>query len=404
MATGLEELSSAMVIIIIVALVIAVGAILLSGFQTNASSTTSTPILGDAVVVHSGGTYTVYNASSHTNTNNGIALLNAVSNAVSGDMIYLNAGTYNIGANAILLSATPNLRIYGSGKFKTNIISSTNGAGIMQCGINSIVADLGIYVNQPSYSGQYSDVKIPFGAWTGSDNYGNCTARNVYIQGYSDGVYFSVAPITSGNNNIYLYNITSNTMWDALEMNSGAAAIKNVYVFDSNLIVTNTIDNVLHEFRGEALFGSNIITVNSRISVIGPANGIINGTVLETGALSLYGVNVIATNGCGVTNYDLSPGILAVNSTTSYSNPEPCVTNVINIGATPYGSYTYRKSPRAAPTTTGTGQATVAIGLGLTALAQFGTLLPLIALTIVAAILIWIVTIALLSASKGDRY
>ncbi|MDE1865253.1 MAG: hypothetical protein KGH94_01275 [Candidatus Micrarchaeota archaeon] len=313
----------------------------------------SYPNQPDIIVQHSNSMLVYYNATSNTNVAKGVALITVMNSLLSGDSIYLKAETYNINNNAIFLNKTTGLKLYGSGKFQTKIItkgSTTFTKGGMQCGVNTIVADMGLYINQ-SYSGQYTDILPPFGAFDNA-NWANCTARNLYVGGYSDGVYLNTEPNTVfANNNVYLYNVTSNTMWDAFNVGGGASYVNKIFVFDSNFTANSVINNPQAETRAIAPSQSNMIIVNSILQAYQRNN---TGVESENPSIAfLYGVNIITPGGCtlNATNMAAGNGQIFYNSTTTPPTGGPSCpgAGISPIGSVGYGQYSYQKYPNNPP-------------------------------------------------------
>ena len=316
----------------------------------------------DVMVLHSSGAVSIYNAQTDTNNARGIALMKALSNAVTGDKIYLKAETYNLSNNSISQSGydgrQTNIDLYGAGKYKTIIESIYNSTGpgddvLVHAGVNSITADLSIYnllgslVSSPHTAG--------WGAFT-STFYGNSTLRNVFIKGFYDGVYLNYvggyAPAYGGPlANVILENDTVNTTYDAFRTNWNTNTIK-VFIADSAF----TGNYLKGEYssqtaRGVVISGGNVVIVNTIMTAVG--GPMINqGLSADTDALVyLYGgkSNSLAS---GPSNDIYNNGATVyANSTFSYNALR--TTGPINtglLGSTPYGVYLYQKFPTTPPT------------------------------------------------------
>ena len=306
-----------------------------SGNQILTAMILNTSTQPDVLVQHSNGVLVGYNASANTNVSRGIALLNAISNSVTGDNIYLKTETYNVISNVIDLSSKNKVSLYGAGKYQTIITSSySNGPVfiIIKPASNSITTDLSI-IGQLTSGFE--------GGW-GNDNNYNAILRNVYIKAYSDGIY---AP----PRNTIVENVTVLTNWDAYQAGNG-----NVTIFDSSFI-TNGIST-----DGRAIVANggttkivNSLLVGNTIDIGGHGIGAFVAQV--GGSIYLYGDTVSSYAPSGTAN-DLTnggieggqAGYLAVNSTTVY-NALRTTGSITSLGSAPYGPYSYQKYPTTPP-------------------------------------------------------
>lgn len=301
----------------------------------------------DVLIVHSNGIMVGYNATANTNQARGIALMSAISNEVSGDSVYLKAETYNLSNNGISLMANTNL--YGAGKYST-IISSTYSGAIIWPATNTITSDLSSISTASAGTGAF-----PWGLdSSGTVVISNAVLRNAYLQGQSDGVYYESD--AGGSFNAYIYNITTNSLWDSITLDSSSTT-GNIFIFDSNIVsmASPIIDNG-HNADGIINYGeANIIVVNTVVMATnavygGPVSTSGNRGIYEDGGGSIYvygGSASTSALGTAPHNDIINQGTnLAVNSTFSYVTHYGTITS---LGASPYGPYTYDHSPMTPP-------------------------------------------------------
>ena len=323
----------------------------LSVFNTNAPQP-------DVIDVHSNGAITTYNATSNTPLARGAVLITAMNNALTGDKIYLRAATYNLSSGTITQQGKggtqTNIALYGAGKYKTKIISTTvNLDGsmipvIIQAGVNSITADLGIYSVYPNTA---DATAAPWGTYT-STFYGNSTLRNVYISGISDGVYLGgngagVPSYGSNGINVTIENVTAVTNFDAFR-EQDPNLIPTTFIADSSF-TSQRDPSVSVEYRGLAATGGNYIIINTALL---SSNAVNYGTgIFGLGAqFRIYGGSSYAySNTIYVYSISTTSSNVMINNTFSY-NAMAIQGTVSNTLGGPYGPYTYPKAPMTPPT------------------------------------------------------
>jgi hypothetical protein len=307
----------------------------------------------DVLVQYSNGVLVGYNASANTDQARGVALLTAFksSNMASGESVYLKAETYNIISNGINMSGATgtltNTNLYGAGKYKSLIISDSNGVSpgntVILPGTNSVTADLGIECyNENQYC-------FPWGTIASGYTILNATMRNVYIIGTTDGIF--VQTLLSNNRpfSANVYNLTVNTQWDTVAFADTNAISNYINIFDSsfNAVANPALTGGGAIARGLVVQGKTTV-VNSSVTASGGSSQN-QGIVLSASSsvANVFGGSVTSSGAAAVDLY-ASPGTINVNSTVKYSTTQGTV-NTIALGTSPYGAYTYQKYPTTPP-------------------------------------------------------
>jgi len=185
---------------------------------------------GSIRLKHIDGTEVFYNPTADTDVARGTALLLAVTNAVSGDILYLSANTYDLEVGVIDLSlgATGTISLHGAGKYQTVLKSS--GAEIIKPGSNSETTDLAIYGTGDPHS-----YHMPWGPGTAGHVYTNALLKNVYIRNWSDGL---MNANTNGDSAVII-NVTIDAGYDAVSWTFGTLTIyDSVINADASLVPT----------------------------------------------------------------------------------------------------------------------------------------------------------------------
>lgn len=303
----------------------------------------------DVLVQHYNGTLVGYNATSSTSQARGTALMEAVSNEVSRDSIYLKAETYDIGTNTITLgnNIATNINLYGAGKYQTIIQSeagSPNGNAIVVPGTNSVTADLSLIVNKLSGFGIGENYTFPWGLFQNNYNTLNATLRNVFINGTTDGIYIqSTSFLFTGQ----VYNSTVKTQWDALYMFAGGGGgTLNVFNSIFNPINNTNTNNGLLTHAAIIVVG----TVNAVNSKFYGNGGINSATGIKTngGTISLFGGTSVPSGMANILALWNAAGTINVNTTFAYNHALSSGV-ITSIGNPPYSPYSYQAYPNNAP-------------------------------------------------------
>jgi hypothetical protein len=212
-------------------------AILGDGSLKALSEIGGTSVYGDVRVYHLGA-MTGFSASTDSDAARGTALMTALASAVSGDIVYVSSGSFDIGENFIDLSlgGTGSISIIGAGKKNTAILSDYwNGSGsncIIETAQNSLTADLSIIAKGDQTGSEYppftDGIKgdYAWGVYSSARNIDGATLKNVYINAGSDGVYIGTdATFTD----VYIDNVDIETVWDTIRLYpaGGTTHIKN---------------------------------------------------------------------------------------------------------------------------------------------------------------------------------
>lgn len=260
-------------------------------------------ITADVLLIHSDGTSTSYKASANTDTARGTALVNAAAASVAGDQMNLTCNTFNIGTNLINAS---NFGIAGCGKYSTVIKSSyvTGSAtsSVISVGSNHTYSDFTISCTDNS------NFCLPIG------NYGsvvtNVNFKNLYVSGYTDGVYFSHGDGSSAN----FYNVDINSQWDSFYLDD----LGNFNFYDCTFTsLANISVNSGHKTHGILNNGGGNINLINPIIIA--ENGTIDNygvlVVPGSGNLYIYGGSITTST---ATQYDLSGYTIYVDGSVGY--------------------------------------------------------------------------------------
>ena len=336
---------SIVVIGIVLVIAIGIGSVTNINIQSNYANlvghiSVSQPdvlIQPDVLVQHSNGGLVGYNATTNTNVARGMALLEAVSNAVSGDSIYLKAETYDIGANTIDLSIgdTGTVNLHGAGKTKTIIETTSGTATTLTIGkVNSEITDLTL------------DRGMNSGYLIGYPNFGsgasNVILQNLNLNGYGDCIYLGA--VDGGT----FYNITANSEYDTLVVAIYGSGTFNI--FDGNFIANAVVGSINSEFSspygvafnpsGSFAYvinyaSSNIVIVNTATnSVVGSINSGFSspiGVAFNPSGSFAYVTNVGSSN-VVIVNTATNSVVGSINS--GFSSPRGVAFN-------PSGSFAY---------------------------------------------------------------
>lgn len=163
--------------------------------------------LGNVVVQHAGGSYTVYKPAADTDVARGTALYAAVVNDGAKDIILVGQGGYDLGSNRLDLQngSGYSMSLHGSGAGNTFVYSSYVGSIIHPGKGTTEITDLTVIA-----TGGNSVIQVPIGCISEA-GFGTTTLRGVSILGVSDALYNSCS---TGSINAFNLNMFSN--WDAV--------------------------------------------------------------------------------------------------------------------------------------------------------------------------------------------
>jgi Chaperone of endosialidase len=271
---------------------------------------------GEVALVHANGSIDYVFATTSSDVGRGNALLAASGQSVSGDTIYVAPGTFDIGDNMIDLSkgGYGSVSIQGSGKYSTVINGHLSGGFIIKAGYGTNTSDLSmIATNVGAY-------QFPWGTNDGNGIW-DASLRNVYIRGYTDGVYFSTfGEIT----NVVLDNVSVLTGWDALVAypgsNGGSMIIKNSDItteIDANLrtprralsIATNADPFIVDVYDSKISSDQFAISADLSEATVNVYGGRLVGAVQNVDSVAV--VNIAS-------NVDMNPAL--TSGTITYTN------------------------------------------------------------------------------------
>lgn len=278
---------------------------------------------GEIADLHANGSVTYTQATTSTNVGRGNALIYALSQAQTGDSFYLASSTYDLGLGFIdeSMGGIGSFSIHGTGEYQTTIIGTSTSTKeyIIQTSTGSQTTDLSIIAASSTV------FTFPWARINGDAT--NALLQNVYIQGYTDGIYLE--PVTGTN--IIIRNVTINSNWDSMFMFPHGGAIITATIYDSNFtstyvpLVTNT-GFMTHALDIGSNSNANVTAYNSAFYAIGGptenfaivSNNIAGG---KGNIVNIYGD--IASSSQSSNSFDLntenSNSVINVSSNTIYN-------------------------------------------------------------------------------------
>lgn len=286
-----------------------------SAGESEASAYTTSILIPTVMVVHSNGQASGYNALAGTNSSRGQAFQAALSNAVSGDKIYLlGYGTYDMLGYTVNLSkgnTLTNISILGEGEIRTILTNYTN----FEIGTNSVTANLSMINN-----GSVSFTGVPIAGWWGtplgdsSTAYGGSVLKNVYLNTSVPGIRLWGVM----NANVYLYNVTTTGGQQNNLLIDPVSGGGTTYIFNSNILADYACHNSCD--YGLAAY-SNVIIVNTSV-IARFSSGVYGCAGIRASGTLTYIYGGLASAICGSSEADLSnagSGAMYVNLTTKYN-------------------------------------------------------------------------------------
>jgi hypothetical protein len=271
---------------------------------------------GGVAVMHQNCTETDYPSASNTDVARGTALNNAVLALANGDVMYLTAGTFDIGTNTIDLSfgATGTANIHGAGKLLTIIKSSVVGTIVIP-GRTTQVTDLSIVGTLLT-----GDFQIPFGILETTTNMVLAWVKNVYMSAQTDGIYMSPSNIITSTLNVI--NVTAVSNWDTILFFPTTDDV-TVNIYDSSFTST-AISSLQDQQWAHALYqgGGKTNSWNSNFTAL-EANTEDFATYLTSGTLKFYGGTLHSYSTQDQYYYDImSPagGYVGVDTNVTYNH------------------------------------------------------------------------------------
>lgn len=224
----------------------------------------------------------------------------AIADAVSGTLISLGAGFFNMGTGQVLLPAGASL--VGEGMLNTVIRGSRSGiyGSILNPGSSSSVSDLTIKSTGAGF------VQFPLGVSSGSapgQSFINASFRNVKTEGDSNGLHIGSGKLCSFN----AYNCNFESNYDAASLYIGTGNFYNCIISSIGGSVINPSYTYGLSTNGSGVcnvFGGKISSSNAFLSY--------GASVFDKGSLILDGASISTQR----TGYDIYNGL--TNALTGY--------------------------------------------------------------------------------------
>lgn len=197
------------------------------------------------ILVHKDGSKLAYPPSADTNVARGAALLEAASDAVDGDVLYLSPHTFDIQTEQIStrLTSTTSFSLVGSGKRRT-VITGTSGI-VVTSGYRQVIRDLSIINTVVEYTGS----NVPF-ALRGCDG---SVYENLYVEGYPDGPFFD------DEGTFVIQNCEFVSRYDGMMFSPGPGQSGTAYV---NNCIIRILNGAAPQSRGIVARGNMTLYVN----------------------------------------------------------------------------------------------------------------------------------------------
>jgi hypothetical protein len=304
----------------------------------------STPFPGYINVVHASGSNTIYSSASDP-VGRGTDLVSAVTNAATGDTIYLAPTTFDINTTAVKLPAYVSLYGIGSTTIYSEVDLTASGPSVAP-GTGSIIDNLSI-VCTLTPSGVGTNYCAPLGFNNLKESIpATTTIRNVNLYGDTDGFYFRDSN-TNATSTVNIYNSNVYAKYDAftvLDIGNSTYNVYNTSVYANGpsatargsraINIQGSTKGVINYYGGSA-FASNGNQTTDALQLSSTA-GVVNlyGTALSSasttnpydidtsiGTVNLFGTNYDPTKvnitGTGVVNATTTLGTKVYDSTRS---------------------------------------------------------------------------------------